>query len=74
MTIRTKCFLTVLITYLSMCLGSWCACHGLIITGTSPWWAIPVAAIIAIILSVVGVRLIEQPKSILLSFILFFFN
>ena len=70
MKIRTKCFLTVLITYLSMCLVSWCACHGLIITGTSPWWTIPVSAIIAIILSVVGVRLIEQPKSILLSFII----
>ncbi len=67
---RTKCFLTVLITYLSMCLVSWCACHGLIASGADPWWTILVAGIIAIILSVVGVQLKEQPKSVWLSYVI----
>ena len=67
---RTKCFITVLITNLSMCLASWCACHGLIASGADPWWTILAAGIIAIILSAVGVRLKEQPKSVLLSYII----
>lgn len=67
---RTKCFITVLITNLSMCLVSWCACHGLIASGADPWWTILAAVIIAIILSAVGVQLKEQPKSVWLSYVI----
>ncbi len=67
---RTKCFITVLITYLTMCLASWCACHGLIASGTDPWWTILAAGIIAIILSAVGVQLKEQPKCVRLSYVI----
>ena len=67
---RTKCFITVLITYLTMCLASWCACHGLIASGADPWWTILAAGVIAIILSVVGVQLKEQPKSVWLSYVI----
>ena len=67
---RTKCFITVLITYLTMCLASWCACHGLIASGADPWWTILAAGIIAIILSAVGVQLREQPKCVWLSYVI----
>ena len=67
---RTKCFITVLITYLTMCLASWCACHGLIASGADPWWTILAAGIIAIILSAVGVQLKEQPKCVWLSYVI----
>lgn len=67
---RTKCFITVLITYLTMCLASWCACHGLIASGADPWWTILAAGIIAIILSAVGVQLKGQPKCVWLSYVI----
>ena len=70
MKIRTKCFITVLITYLSMCLASWCACHGLIASGADPWCTILAAGIIAIILTAVGVQLKEQPKCVRLSYVI----
>lgn len=67
---RTKCFLTVLITYLSMCLGSWLLVYFLITAGSEPIMAIIAGFIASLGLSTAGILLRKQPKSVLLSYAL----
>lgn len=67
---RTKCFLTVLITYLSMCLGSWLLVYFLITAGSEPVMAIIAGFIASLGLSTAGTLLRKQPKSVLLSYAL----
>lgn len=66
---KTKSFLTVLITYISMCIVSWLLVYFLIGAGSSPIVAVIAALIVCIVLSIAGVLLKNQPKSVLISFV-----
>ena len=66
---KTKCFLTVLITYISMCIVSFLLVYFLIKAGSSPVVAVIAALIVCIVLSIAGVLLKNQPKSVLISFV-----
>lgn len=65
---RTRCFLTVLITYISMCVVSWLLVYFLINAGAEPTLAVISALIVCVCLSITGFLLRHQPKSVLLSF------
>ncbi len=67
---RTKCFLTVFITYISMCVISFLLVYFLINAGSSPIVAVIAALIVCFVLSIAGVLLRTQPKCVLLSFAL----
>ncbi len=67
---KTKCFLTVLITYISMCIVSWLLVYFLIGAGSSPIFAVIAAITVCIVLSIAGVLLRNQPQNVLLSFTL----
>lgn len=65
----TKAFLTVLITYISLCAAAWGSVAVSVFSGAGSALAIVAAAIvISIICSIVGVRLSKQPKSVWVSF------
>lgn len=65
---KTKCFLTVLITYISMCVVSFLLVYFLIKAGSSPVVAVIAAIIVCVALSIAGMLLKNQPKSVLICF------
>ena len=70
MKIRTKCFLTVIITYLSMCVITWGATSLLMSSGADLPYAIRAAIVISVIFSSAGIKVGQQSKSVWISYII----
>ncbi len=71
---RTKAFLTILITYVSLCALAWGSVAISVFSGAGSALAIVVAAVvISIICSIAGVKLGSQPKGVWISFSLTIF-
>ena len=70
MKIRTKCFLTVIITYLSMCVITWGATSLLMSSGADLPYAILAAIVISVIFSSAGIKVGQQSKSVWISYVI----
>ena len=67
---RTKCFLTVLITYLAMCVITWGATALLMSSRADLPYAIFAAVVISVVFSIAGMKVGKQSKSVWISYII----